>query len=129
MVTYLLYTSVIIDTLNDKRGRPALLEHLVREGNTLACCAVNVAEVYAGMRPHEATVTDNFLRSLDYHELTWEVARTAGRLKYQQARKGRTLSLADMMVAAVALVNHLILITDNVKDFPITGLELYPVPG
>ena len=107
MATYLLDTSVIIDTLNDKRNRGAMLDRLAREGNTLACCAVNVAEVYAGMRPHEAAATDRFLKSLDYYELTWEVARTAGHLKYQQARKGRTLSIADMMVAAVALLTTL----------------------
>ncbi len=66
MPTYLLDTSVIIDTLNGKRDRAALLEELLREGNMLACCAVNVAEVYAGMHPAEEAATDAFLKSLEY---------------------------------------------------------------
>ena len=127
MVVYLLDSSVIIDILNQKRNRAAQLAQLVREGNILACCAINVAEVYAGMRPAEAERTEQLLRSLAYHELTWEVARTAGRLKYHQARRGKAQSLADMMIAAVAMENGLVLITDNVKDFAIDGLTIYPM--
>jgi predicted nucleic acid-binding protein len=127
MAVYLLDSSVIIDILNQKRNRAAQLAQLVREGNILACCATNVAEVYAGMRPAEVRETEQLLRSLAYYELTWEVACTAGRLKYHQARRGKTHSLADMMIAAVALENRLVLITDNVKDFAIDGLTVYPM--
>src|SRR5690348_10775418 len=112
MVVYLLDSSVIIDILNQKRNRAAQLAQLVREGNILACCAINMAEVYAGMHPAEAERTEQLLRSLAYYELTWEVACTAGRLKYQRARRGKTQSLADMMIAAVAMENGLVLITD-----------------
>ncbi|MBI3697906.1 MAG: PIN domain-containing protein [Acidobacteria bacterium] len=70
MATYLLDTSVIIDCLNGKRGRPELLEGLLEQGNMLACCSIIVTEVYAGLRPHEAAKTDAFLRRLDYREVT-----------------------------------------------------------
>lgn len=122
MAVYLLDSSVIIDVLNRKRNRPAQFAQLVREGNILAYCAVNVAEAYAGMRPAKAEKTEQLLRSLAYYEVTWEVR--AGRLRYLQARKGRTYSLADMMIAAVALTNRLILITDNVRDFAKDGLAV-----
>jgi tRNA(fMet)-specific endonuclease VapC len=125
MPAYLLDTSVIIDVLNAKRGRAALLQGLLRDGGRLGCCAVNVAEVYAGMRQHEAQATATFLTSLDYHEITRDIAKQAGEIKFQQRRKGRTLSLADTMIAAVALSNGLILITDNVKDYPSVGLHLF----
>src|SRR5260370_30354660 len=111
MPAYLLDTSVFIDVLNGKRGRAALLQGLLHNGGRLGCCAVNVAEVYAGMRPNEAQATAAFLTSLDYHEITRGVAKQAGEIKFQQRRKGRTLSLADNMIAAVALSNSLILIT------------------
>jgi tRNA(fMet)-specific endonuclease VapC len=127
MGVYLLDTSVIIDILNDRRGRKGLLENLVLEGSTLACCAVNVAEVYSGMRAHEARITDALLRSFEYFEITWQVACAAGRLKYEHARKGQTLALADMLIAAVALAYNLTLITDNAKDFPMTDLKLLPL--
>jgi predicted nucleic acid-binding protein len=127
MAVYLLDSSVIIDVLNRKRNRAAQLAQLVREGNLLACCAINVAEVYACMRPGDAEETEEFLRSLAYYEVTWEVARTVGRLRYHQARRGRTQSLADMIIASIALENRLILITDNVKDFAIDGIAVYPM--
>lgn len=127
MATYLVDTSVIVDALNGKRERKALLERLLRDGNTLACCAINVAEVYAGMRPHEAAATDALLRSLDYYGIDWEAASHAGKIKFEHARKGRTLSIADTIIAAVALNNGLTLITDNIKDYPVSGLEIFPI--
>ncbi len=129
MATYLLDTSVIIDVLNHKRGRDTLLRNLLLQGHLLACCAVNVTEVYAGMRPKEQARTEEILRSLDYYDITWEIARSAGLLKRDWARKGMTLSVPDATVAAVALAYNLTLITDNVKDYPMPELRLYLLPG
>src|SRR5271167_2229715 len=105
MTTYLLDTSVIIDVINGKGGRSALLEGLLLQGDRLACCAINVAEVYAGMRPHEAARTEALLQSLDYYDLTWEIARGAGQLKYSRARAGRTISLPDALIAVIAIAS------------------------
>ena len=128
MATYLLDTSVIIDALNDKRGRRELLLNLVKQGHLLACCPINVTEIYAGMRPKEEQATEEFLRSLEYYHLTWPVARLAGLLKRDHSRKGTTLTVADAAIAAVALVYELTLMTDNGKDFPMKDLTLYPLP-
>ena len=128
MATYLLDTSVIIDALNNKRGRRDLLLDLLKQGNLLACCPINVTEVYAGVRPKEETATEEFLKSLEYYHITWPVARMAGLLKRDYARKGTTLTLADTTIAAVAMINDLTLLTDNVKDFPMKELALHPLP-
>jgi predicted nucleic acid-binding protein len=128
VATYLLDTSVIIDVLNDKRGRRDLLLGIVREGHLLACCPINVTEIYAGLRPKEEDATEEFLSSLEYYHLTWPVARLAGMLKRDHRRRGQTLTLADITIAAVALVHELTLMTDNVKDFPMKDLRLYPLP-
>jgi predicted nucleic acid-binding protein len=128
MATYLLDTSVIIDALNNKRGRRDLLLDLLKQGNLLACCPINVTEVYAGVRPKEETATEEFLKSLEYYHITWPVARMAGLLKRDYARKGTTLTSADTTIAAVAMINDLTLLTDNVKDFPMKEVALYPLP-
>jgi len=129
VATYLLDTSVIIDALNHKRGRREILLGLVRQGHLLACCPINVTEVYAGLRPKEESVTEEFLRSLEYYHLTWPVARLAGLLKRDHSRKGTTLTVADATIAAVALIHELTLMTDNVKDFPMKDLVLYSFPS
>ena len=128
MATYLLDTSVIIDALNNKRDRRDLLLGLLKQGHLMACCPVNIAEVYAGMRPKEEAATEALLRTLEYYHITWPVARLAGLLKRDHGRKGVTLTLADTTIAAVAIFHELTLITDNAKDFPMKELSLYPLP-
>ena len=125
MNTYLLDSSVIIDVLNNKRARDTLLLRLLAEGHLLACCALNVAEVYAGMRSHEQARTDVLVDSLQYVEITRHIAKHAGRLKFEWARKGVTLSTPDTTIAAVALAHKLILITDNRKHYPMPELRLF----
>jgi tRNA(fMet)-specific endonuclease VapC len=121
---YLLDTSRIIDALNNRGDCRIRLAALLSAGHTLACCTINVIEVYAGMRPKERAATDAFLRNLEYYEITWKVAARAGALRYAWARKGHTLSLPDVTIAAVAIEHNLILLTDNARHFPMPELRL-----
>src|SRR5208283_99834 len=111
MATYLLDTCVIIDALNNKRNRPGLLLNLLDAGHLLACCSINVTEVYTGLRPREEKATEEFLASLQYYPISRTAARLAGLLKRDYARKGVTLNLGDVTIAAVALDNKLTLLT------------------
>ena len=123
MATFLLDTNIIIDAINGKKGRNASLISLAEQGHTLACCPVNVAEVHAGLRPKEEARTAALLQSLQFYPITFSVAELAGRLKRDHARRGKTLSIPDTMIAAVALHYQLTLITDNAKDFPMADLS------
>src|SRR5579863_4171020 len=107
MAIYLLDTNIIIDALNEKRNRNVSLFNLAAAGHTLACCPINVAEVYAGIRPKEEERTTALLQSLKFYPITFPIAELAGRLKLDYSRKGRTLSIPDMIVAAVALHHQL----------------------
>ena len=123
----LLDTTVLIDVLRNRGSRRHLLSDLVEQGHTLATSALNIGEVYAGMRPHEATETDRFLGSVESYPTTRAIARHAGMLKFAHSQKGKTLTLADMIVAATALAHNCSLMTDNIRDFPIEGLRLQPL--
>ena len=124
----LLDTSVVVDALNARAGSRRFLQVQLYAGHTLACCAITTAEVYAGMRRHEAQATDEFLDALEYYETTRAVARRAGHLKAAWARKGQTLALPDVLIAAVALEHGLALATGNRKHFPMPELKLLPLP-
>jgi predicted nucleic acid-binding protein len=128
MAILLLDTTVIVDVINAKRGRAEFLGDLLAERNLLSCCSINVTEVYAGMRPHEARVTEKLLRSLKFYEVTWEIARRAGELKNEWAKNGQTIALPDATIAAVALAHGLTLVTGNQKHFPMPELRLLPLP-
>jgi len=129
MATFLLVTSVIVDALNNKRNRPTLLLDLVKSGHVLACCPINITEVYAGLRPKEEAATEELFASLQHIPITPPAARLAGELKRNYARKGKTLNLGGVIIAAVAIFNELTLLTDNVKDFPMKNLLLHPLPN
>jgi predicted nucleic acid-binding protein len=126
-VTLLLDTTVLLDVLRARQNRRSLLAELVAGGHTLATAAINIGEVYSGMRPEEESRTEAFLSRLDCYPLTSAIARRAGALKSAWAKKGKTLSLADMIVAATALEHGLVLMTDNRKDFPLPDLKLHPL--
>ena len=128
MATYLLDTTVLIDAINGKRNRSLSLIGLAEQGHTLACCPINIAEVYAGLRPNEEPKTTALLRSLQLYSLVFPVAELAGRLKRDYGRKGKVLTIPDAMIAAVALHYRLTLITDNRKDFPMPELSFHSLP-
>ncbi len=128
MAIYLLDTSVIIDALNRKRSRWQLLKALVESGETLACSAMTVMEIYAGVRPRESAATQAFLDGLEHYTVDRELGRYAGLLKNEWSKQGRTLSAPDVVIAATALLHKLVLMTDNRKDFPMPQLALYHFP-
>jgi predicted nucleic acid-binding protein len=128
MATYLLDTTVIIDALNGKRNRSEMLKELLQQGHLLACCSINVTEVYAGLRSHEEARTAELLKSLQYFPIVWPVARLAGMLKRDCTRKGVTLATTDVTIAATAIHHQLTLLTDNLKHYPMKELSVYPLP-
>ena len=124
----LLDTTVLLDVLRARQNRRSVLAELVTAGHLLATAAINIAEVYAEMRPGEEAATEPFLSSLECYPISGSIARRAGALKSAWARKGRTLPLADMLIAATALEHSLVLMTDNRKDFPLPELTFHPLP-
>ena len=128
MALLLLDSSVIFDHLNGRHGRTEFLSSLVEQGHVLACCSVNITEVYAGLRADEEEDTVIFLDSLECLPVTPEIARRAGLLRRDWLKKGQTLSYSDVTIAAVALDYGVPLLTDNRKHFPMQELQLLPLP-
>ena len=117
-------SGILIDLLNGKRGRKEMLDALVLGGHEIASCPITITDVYAGLRPGEEAITERPLRSLRFYPVTWEIAKEAGDLQNAWWRKGRTRSLPDLTLAAVALANGLIFVTANAKDFPMPELQM-----
>lgn len=122
----LLDTSVLINLLHGCKEPAALIRDLTLRGFALATSAVNVAEIYAGIRQGEEAATEELLSGLDCLPLTAEIGKRAGNIITNRRRVGRTHSLDDMMIAATAIECGYLLMTDNRKDFEIPELELFP---
>lgn len=121
----LLDTSVLIDVLRARNNRRRVLANLLHEGHSLTTSVLNVAELYAGMRPGEEMQTAELLSGLECIELDKSTARLAGHFKSLWAKKGRTLTLVDTIVAAIAIEHRYTLFTDNRKDFPMPEVHLH----
>jgi predicted nucleic acid-binding protein len=129
MPNYLADTSLIVDLINDRNGRRAFARQLLQPGDTLSCCTINVIEVYSGMRPGEEKVTEAFFDRLLYYDITRDIAKEAGALRFRWRKRRQTLSLADTTIAAVALHHKLTLLTDNARHFPMPDLLSHPLPA
>lgn len=129
MALCLLDTNILIGLLRGREDRARLLHNLTEQRHLLACCPITTAEVYGGMRPREQDATRTFMDSLEFLPITPAIARRAGLLRRDYAAKGRSLSIADTMIAAVSLEYHCTLVTENVRDFPMPELALYRLPG
>lgn len=119
-------TSVLVNALRDREGGAQALRRMILEGHTLAISAMTVGEVYAGVRVGEERKVEALLSTFECYEITAGLARRAGELRSSWRGRGRTLELADMIIAATALEYELALMTENRKDFPMEGLVLYP---
>jgi len=123
VANYLLDTTVIIDCLRGRKEAVDFLTKIASDGSIVGCCAINIAEVYAGMRENEKQATKKFLDSLEYYEITRDLAELAGGYKREYTEQGITLSLSDVMIAAVAISNNLTLVTGNLRHYPMPELN------
>jgi hypothetical protein len=85
------------------------------------CCAISVAEIWAGLRPGEEAATEAFFRARGDVALDAGVGRRAGAYL---ARFGRShgLEIADALVAAAASTAGLRLWTLNRRHYPMPDL-------
>jgi predicted nucleic acid-binding protein len=98
--------------------RIAGVRRILDAGGMLAGCAVTLAEVRAGMRPHEEDATLRLLESLRYLHLSPRGALLAGKWRADFRAQGVTLSIADCLVGATAVEHAATLVTDNVAHYP-----------
>lgn len=122
----LLDTNILIDVLRGRKNRRRMLYDLAENGHELGISVITVAEIYAGMRPGEALETESFLSSFEAYAVSRQVALQAGKWKQEWSRKVRTLALDDLLIAATAYQYEATLITENISDFPMKEIQLYP---
>ncbi|HWA98571.1 MAG TPA: type II toxin-antitoxin system VapC family toxin [Pirellulales bacterium] len=111
--------------------RPGGLAHrFVQYGGGLFIPTIVLAELYAGAYhvPAPGPLVQKIHELLvDVHVLDFDsiCAEKFGSVRGPLLRQGISIPTADLMIAAVALVHNLTLVTDNVADFERTpGLRL-----
>jgi predicted nucleic acid-binding protein len=124
-VSVLLDTDVVIAI---QRGRDrdigARWTSLVASGALILYSPVVAAEIWAGARPQEHALIENFFESLTCIPAEYEIARLAGELLRKYARS-HSLEVPDALIAATAIQRQSALWTRNRKHYPMTGLLFY----
>ncbi len=127
-MTYLLDTDTCVYWLN---GRLTVRERLQAIGlDRVAISVITVAELYYGAH-NSARVDENLARvqafagQIPALPLDDAILATFGRLKAELRRQGQPLADFDLLIAASALVQGRILVTNNVRHYTrIPGLQL-----
>ena len=111
--------------------RPAQLAHrFIQYLDQLAIPTLVLGELYAGAYKHPAserllTLIDDLLGEVSVLNFDSDCARQFGRLRGDSLRTGTPFSSVDLMIASVAVVHDLTLVTHNTKDFRnIPGLRI-----
>jgi predicted nucleic acid-binding protein len=91
------------------------------------CCAIAWAEIIAGLRPGEETITEAFFRARGEVILDAETGRRAGAYLSRYARS-HGVEIADALVAAAATTAGLHLWTLNRKHYPMDDVRLFDPP-
>jgi len=126
MNDYLLDTNVLILAL---RRNLRVLDWLEATQHTryLYVSVISRTEVLAGMQPREEQMTRALLGSLINLPVYTSIGDRAGRLIYEQARRGHQVSFPDALIAATALEHDLTLVTTNVRHFPMLDKQVTPL--
>jgi len=130
MTGYLVDTNVLSE-LPKPRPAAAVLRWLDNQ-REIAISAITIEELTFGVERARGSSRDRLrgwlLALVDAAPrvvpVTALVASTAGRLRAQREARGRPVAQADMLVAASALTEGLVLATRNVRDFAGCGVAL-----
>ena len=121
---YLFDTDTLIDVLQDRGGTRERVNAMIEAGYEVALCAITVAELYSGLNAPRRARWDEWLSSLPYWDITRGAAQRAGNDRKTASDAGRTLSVTDSLVAAIAREHGAIVLTSNIKDYPMKDVRV-----
>src|SRR5579872_1419159 len=119
---YLLDTDFVIDYLTGRPGARDTLAQLLPHG--VAISVVTFSEIFEGIYgsrdPRAATrAFSTFLRGVPVLPLSRSVAKRTARVRLDLRRQSRPIThrALDLVIAATALQQDLVLVTRNSKDY------------
>lgn len=117
---YLLDSDIIIYYLKGNKYYIDLVSNLQERGG-IFCSVLNKYEILSGMRKEEFETTINFLALIIHKDIDINIVEKAAEYR----REYNNLKPIDTLIAATAKIHGLIIVTGNVKDYPMMDVELY----
>ena len=126
MALYLLDTTALIDLSKSFEPTTSFIKQLSAAGEDLGVSPITIAEFYAGLIPRHYPDWDEFFASLTFCPISYEASMQAGKWRSSFRAQGVQLSTTDTLVAAVAAEVGAVILTSNVKHYPMQVRLLDP---
>lgn len=120
----MLDSSFVIDHLLGNQAAQDRWDAIFANGDEPFVNEVVVCEVRTGLRPADTTVLARMLEPVEFVQPGPDAAVRAGEWRWEAARRGRTLSLGDALIAAAADALGSAVLTRNVRDFALTPVRV-----
>ncbi len=124
MTIYILDSDIIIDYLAKREQAIALIEKIIQLDELPTVSVLTEIEVKIGLKDAQIPKVNKFFDALIVIPVTSDITKLAIEIIRFWRRRGKTLHLVDACIAATAISNGLILVTNNKKDYPMKELRL-----
>lgn len=120
MPRYTLDTDIVIEVL---RGNQRVIDRMnqLGPGTQISITGLTIYELYKGvavMQDEERRKgVEEFISRAEILELDLKAERKAGEIYADLRRKGKLISDADILIAAIVVINDSILVTNNTEHF------------
>jgi predicted nucleic acid-binding protein len=133
MNRYVLDSTVIMEFAAGLEPTTGRVLSLLEAHAELTICPIQLTEYYSGVPVGKVPAVDEFLHGLPCITITPAIAITAGELRRSARAEARKLATPDALIAAVARSQSATILTNNSRDFRVTGvatetLGAAPVP-
>lgn len=119
-MTFLLDTNVCIELLNERDSRVAKKLASISPPD-IRLCSIVKAELYHGAyksgREKNLNLVRAFSASLESLPFDDSAAETYGQLRLALEKQGKLIGPYDLLIASIALVNNVTLVTHNMDEF------------
>ncbi len=117
-------SAFVIDHLRGLPEAVARMASIHEDGDEPIITDVVVCEVRAGLRAEDVHYLTALLEPIEFVQPGPGQAMLAGRWRAELRARGRTLSLADALIAASAATLGAAVVTRNVRDFALTPADV-----
>ena len=117
-------STFLIDHLRGEREAVETLARIFEDGHDPIVTEIIVCEVRAGLLPEAERHLVALLEPMEFVQPDPATAMRAGRWRAELRARGRTLSLADSLIAAAADSMGATVLTRNVRDFALTSVPV-----